>query len=117
MIDALQSVKMVTGTGSLIEVSNTSHPDLWWGMRGAGFNFGIVTSATYKIYDFTYNGHVMNADFLFHPFQNGSLFEYAQSFVGRQPDNFYIDIGIGYNEEFGGVGVPFIMFFGFGSSF
>ena len=52
-IDALCSVRMVMGTGSLIHVSVTSHPDLWWGMRGAGFNFCIVTSATYQVYDFT----------------------------------------------------------------
>jgi glyceraldehyde-3-phosphate dehydrogenase/erythrose-4-phosphate dehydrogenase len=25
--------------------------DLWWGMQGAGHNFGIVTSATTKVYD------------------------------------------------------------------
>lgn len=111
MIDTLQSVRMVTGTGSLIEVSNTSHPDLWWGMRGAGFNFGIVTSATYTIYDFTNHGQAMNADFRFHAFQNRSIFEFAESFVGSQPDNFYIDIGIAYNEDFGGVGIPFTVLF------
>lgn len=113
MIDSLQSVRMVTGTGSLIDVSNTSHPDLWWGMRGAGFNFGIVISATYKIYDVTNDGQVMNADFRFHAFQNQSIFEFTQSFVGRQPDNFYIDIGIAYNQKFGGVGIPFRILFGF----
>jgi FAD/FMN-containing dehydrogenase len=25
--------------------------DLWWGMQGAGHNFGIVTSVTTKVYD------------------------------------------------------------------
>lgn len=102
-IDALQSVRLVTGTGSLINVSATSHSDLWWGMRGAGFNFGIVTSATYQVYDFTNGGQAMNADFRFHASQNGSLYEFAQSFVGRLPDAFSIDIAIGYNESFGGV--------------
>ena len=98
-IDALKSVRMVTGTGSLINVSATSHPDLWWGMRGAGFNFGIVTSATYQVYDFTNNGHAMNADFKFYASQNASLFEFARSYVGRLPDAFAIDIAISYNES------------------
>jgi FAD/FMN-containing dehydrogenase len=102
-IDGLQSVRLVTGTGSLINVSATSHPDLWWGMLGAGFNFGIVTSATYQVYDFTNNGQTMNADFRFHASQNGSLYEFAHSFVGRLPDAFSIDIAIAYNEAFGGV--------------
>ncbi len=102
-IDGLQSVSLVTGTGSLINVSATSHPDLWWGMLGAGFNFGIVTSATYQVYDFTNSGQTMNADFRFHASQNGSLYEFAHSFAGRLPDAFSIDIAIAYNEAFGGV--------------
>ncbi|MCJ1436573.1 hypothetical protein MMC27_005953 [Xylographa pallens] len=101
-IDALESVRMVTGTGSLIEVSSTSHPDLWWGIRGAGFNFGIVTSATYQVYNFTHNGQAMSADFRFHAVQNASLYEFARSFTGRMPDAFSIDIAIAYNESFGG---------------
>lgn len=102
-IDALQSVRMVTGTGSLIDVSATNHPDLWWGMRGAGFNFGIVTSATYQVYDFTNNGQAMNADLRFNASQNASLYEFAHSYVGKLPDAFAIDIAIAYNELFGGV--------------
>ncbi|KAF6223377.1 hypothetical protein HO133_000219 [Letharia lupina] len=101
-LDALQSVRMVTGTGSLVNVSATSHPDLWWGMRGAGFNFGIVTSATYQVYTFTNNGQAMSADFRFHASQNASLYEFARSYTGKLPDAFSIDIAIAYNEAFGG---------------
>ena len=102
-LDALLSVRLVTGTGSLISVSATSHPELWWGMRGAGFNFGIVTSATYQVYDFTNSGRAMSADFRFNASQNATLYEFAQSFTGKLPDAFSIDIAIAYNEAFGGV--------------
>lgn len=44
IIDMLISMNVVLANGSAITVSNTSHPDLWWAMRGAGHNFGIVTS-------------------------------------------------------------------------
>ena len=94
---------MITGTGSLIEVSSNNYPDLWWGMRGAGFNFGIVTSATYKVYDFTNDGYAMNADLRFAGSKNASVYAFAKSFEGEQPDDFYIDIAIAYNESFGGV--------------
>ena len=103
MIDALRGVTMVTGIGSLIDVSATSHPDLWWGMRGAGFNFGIVTSATYQVYDFTNKGQAMNADLRFHTIHNASLYAFVQSYTGRVPDAFAMDIAIGYDESFGGV--------------
>ena len=102
-IDALLSVRLVTGTGSMIDVSATSHPDLWWGIRGAGFNFGIVTKATYQIYSFTNNGQAMNADLRFHTSHNASLYEFARSFTGNQPDAFSIDIGIGYLRTIGSV--------------
>ena len=102
-IDSLLSVRLVTGTGSVIDVSATSHPDLWWGIRGAGFNFGIVTSATYQVHDATNNGQAMNADLRFHASQNASIYEFARSFAGNQPDAFSIDIGIGYLQPFGGV--------------
>lgn len=85
IIDALESVQLVTSNGSLITVSKTQEPDLFWGMRGAGFNFGIVTEATYTIYDLTNNGSVLNADFLFPASANGSFFEILASFNGTLP--------------------------------
>lgn len=40
---------VVLADGSSIRVSASSHADLYWGMRGAGHNFGIVTKFKYKI--------------------------------------------------------------------
>ncbi|KAK3178716.1 hypothetical protein OEA41_000853 [Lepraria neglecta] len=36
--------------GTAVRVNENSHPDLWWAMRGAGHNFGIVTSFESKIW-------------------------------------------------------------------
>jgi hypothetical protein len=44
------SARLVTGEGKLINVSSTENSDLWWGLRGAGHNFGIVTSMKLKAY-------------------------------------------------------------------
>ncbi|UKZ78455.1 hypothetical protein TrVFT333_006195 [Trichoderma virens FT-333] len=44
-------------------LSATSHPDLWWGILGAGANFGVITSATYKAHPLANNGKVFIADF------------------------------------------------------
>ncbi len=46
--DQFVSLRVVLADGSLKTVDANS--DLWWAMRGAGHNFGIVTSATVKIY-------------------------------------------------------------------
>ncbi len=45
-IDNLISVEMVLADGSIIEVSATQKPDLFWAVRGAGAQFGIVTRFT-----------------------------------------------------------------------
>ncbi|KAI4174451.1 MAG: hypothetical protein LQ348_006376 [Seirophora lacunosa] len=49
--DNLLSAEVVLANGSLATASSTSHPDLFWALRGAGHNFGIVTSYRFKIYD------------------------------------------------------------------
>ncbi len=40
--DTLISVDVVTATGELVHASEEIEPDLFWGMRGAGHNFGVV---------------------------------------------------------------------------
>jgi FAD/FMN-containing dehydrogenase len=50
-IDNLLSAKVVPADGSIVEESEKSNPDLFWGIRGSGSNFGVVTEFTYKIYE------------------------------------------------------------------
>lgn len=47
--DQFKSLNVVLANGELKTIDSGS--DLWWGMLGAGQNFGIVTSATSQIYD------------------------------------------------------------------
>ncbi len=49
--DNIIDLEVVIADGSILDVSATSHPDLFWAMRGAGHNFGIVTRFHYKIHD------------------------------------------------------------------
>lgn len=47
--DQFIHLNVVLANGSTIGVNETSHSDLFWAMKGAGHNFGIVTSAQFKI--------------------------------------------------------------------
>ena len=103
ILDSLQSVRMITGTGELLTASASENSDLFWGMRGAGFNFGIVTSATYAIYNVTNGGYAMNADMRFDASKNKSIWEITKSFENSQPDALSVDIAVAYDEDYGGV--------------
>ncbi|KAL8638721.1 MAG: hypothetical protein Q9228_004148 [Teloschistes exilis] len=51
VLDNIIDMNVVLANGTRTFVSATSNPDLYWAMRGAGHNFGIVTRLTYKIHD------------------------------------------------------------------
>jgi alkanesulfonate monooxygenase SsuD/methylene tetrahydromethanopterin reductase-like flavin-dependent oxidoreductase (luciferase family)/FAD/FMN-containing dehydrogenase len=48
-IDHLRAVEMVLADGSVVRASATENPDLFWAVRGAGANFGIVTSFEFEV--------------------------------------------------------------------
>jgi FAD/FMN-containing dehydrogenase len=48
--DNLLSVDIVTADGRLVTASASEHPELFWGVRGAGANLGIVTSFEYQLH-------------------------------------------------------------------
>jgi FAD/FMN-containing dehydrogenase len=48
--DNLLSADVVTAEGQFVRASATENEDLFWGIRGGGGNFGIVTSFEYQLY-------------------------------------------------------------------
>jgi FAD/FMN-containing dehydrogenase len=68
--DNLRSVDIVTADGELLTASAIQHPDLYWGVRGGGGNFGIVTSFELELHPV---GPMILGGAVFHP-------------IGRAPD-------------------------------
>lgn len=47
-IDRLRRLTMITAAGEIIEVNDEENPELFFGMRGAGFNFGVVVDFEFR---------------------------------------------------------------------
>jgi hypothetical protein len=48
-IDQLLSVDLITAEGELVKASETENADLFWGIRGGGGNFGVVTKFEFHL--------------------------------------------------------------------
>jgi hypothetical protein len=82
--DNLLSVDLVTAEGEYLTVSQTQHPDLFWGVRGGGGNFGIVTSFEYQLQPL---GPMVLGGMLLHPMENAPAFlRFYRDFIVDAPD-------------------------------
>lgn len=48
--DNVVGLDMITADGRLVRASSTENADLFWGLRGGGGNFGVVTGIDYALY-------------------------------------------------------------------
>lgn len=49
-VDNVISMEMVTEDGQIVRASENENPDLFWGLKGGGGNFGVVTKFEYKLH-------------------------------------------------------------------
>jgi hypothetical protein len=82
--DNLISADVVTVSGDLVRASATENMDLFWGLRGGGGNFGIVTSFEFQLHPV---GPEVLSGLIVHPFKNArEVLNHYREFVARAPD-------------------------------
>jgi FAD/FMN-containing dehydrogenase len=85
-IDNLLSVDVATADGELITASETENADLFWGVRGGGGNFGVVTSFEFKLHPI---GPMVLAGLVIHPLDAAKeVLRFKSEFVQKAPDEF-----------------------------
>src|SRR5688572_21804537 len=83
-IDQLLSVDLVTAEGELVKASETENADLFWGVRGGGGNFGIVTD-----FEFSLNpvGPMVLAGPIFWPIEESpKVLRFYRDWIAEAPD-------------------------------
>lgn len=83
-VDNLRSVDLVTADGEFMTASETANPDLFWGVRGGGGNFGVVTSFEYRLHAV---GPTVLAGPIFHALEDATdVLRFYREFAAAAPD-------------------------------
>ncbi len=84
-IDNLIEVEVVTATGEILKASETDNPDLFWGIRGGGGNFGIAASFKYRLHQV---GPEILSGLIVHPMSEAKgLLQFYREFTQTLPDD------------------------------
>jgi FAD/FMN-containing dehydrogenase len=83
-IDQLLGMDLVTAEGDLVKASESENPDLFWGLRGGGGNFGIVTEFEFRLHPV---GPIVFAGPIFWPLEKApDLLRFYREWSAEAPD-------------------------------
>ncbi|MEO8274054.1 MAG: FAD-binding oxidoreductase [Chloroflexota bacterium] len=92
-IDNLRAVELVTAEGRHVRASATEEPELFWGMRGAGANFGVVTAFELGLHEF---GGVLNRGSLIWPTSQAHVvWALVRDWAPTMPDAISLIVALG----------------------
>ncbi|MDH5621104.1 MAG: FAD-binding oxidoreductase [Gammaproteobacteria bacterium] len=91
-LDNVKGIDIVTADGALRHASADENPDLFWGVRGGGGNFGIVTSFEFALHPMQRT--VVGGEVLF-PFSKArDVMRVYRDYGSNAPDELYCDLMI-----------------------
>jgi FAD/FMN-containing dehydrogenase len=91
-VDNLLTVELVTADGEQVRVDVASEPELFWGLRGGGGNFGIATAFEYRLHPV---GPIVLGGPIFWPIEElPQVLRSLRDFAPGAPDELGITVGI-----------------------
>jgi len=88
-LDNVKAVDVVTADGKLRHASATENPDLYWGVRGGGGNFGVVTNFEFGLHEM--QRQVIGGDVVFPLAQLRDVLGMYAEYTQAAPDDLYLD--------------------------
>ena len=90
--DNLLAADVVLADGRLLKASASENEDLFWGLRGGGGNFGIVTAFEFQLYPV---GPALLTCSVLHPFDRArSAMRFYDDFCAQAPDELSVDAAL-----------------------
>jgi FAD/FMN-containing dehydrogenase len=83
-VDNLLAAEVVTAAGERVRASEDEHADLFWALRGAGANFGVVTAFEFRLHPV---GPTVLGGMVIHPLPRArEVLRFYREFAAAQPD-------------------------------
>jgi FAD/FMN-containing dehydrogenase len=89
-VDNLLSAEVVLATGDVVTASDDAHQDLFWGLRGGGGNFGVVTSFEFRAHPLV---GVLGGAVLYPLAAAPKVFSFFRDFSADLPDELSLQAG------------------------
>jgi FAD/FMN-containing dehydrogenase len=81
--DSVIAAEVVTATGELVRTSETENPELLWGLKGGGGNFGVVTSFAFALHPVS----TLLAGLIIHPVERApEVLRFYREFNATAPE-------------------------------
>jgi FAD/FMN-containing dehydrogenase len=107
-LDNVRGVEVVTANGDILRANAEENRELYWGVRGGGGNFGVVTAFDFDLHPM--QREVTGGVILFPLSQARSVLNFYADYEGVVPDEMYLSGAISSNGGFTGQsGVAFII--------
>jgi len=95
--DNLLSARVVTADGRTLTASEQENADLFWGLRGAGANFGVVSSFEYRLHEV---GPTIIGGLVAHPFDAAREFlRFYRDWSADASDELMTFAGVGHAPD------------------
>ncbi|HEX6723993.1 MAG TPA: FAD-binding oxidoreductase [Gaiella sp.] len=111
--DNLIGVELVTADGETLNVTDETHPDLMWALRGGGGNFGVAASLVFRLHPLT----MVTGGLIAHPIDAaGDMLRFYRDAVADCPDDLTVFAGLVHAPDGSGMKLAAMVVFHTGDS-
>jgi hypothetical protein len=90
--DNAASFDVVTADGRLVRANDRENPDLYWGLRGGGGNFGVVTAIEYRVHPM--DPVILGGNVLWPLSQARDVMRFYRDITPTAPEDVHLEFGL-----------------------